>query len=221
MDIPSIKFLIKDLFEETSKASIYSSGRLINETISIKYKNLLNLCEEYLSEHSTFLRSSYSTEQKDEILSALSYITLLFNLLEQEMEKKGKSERIFLDSAQDKLKQAGLAFDNKDYSGVSNKLNTAVELSLKDTLDIPSTIKGINTSKIIDILISEGIGPVEYLKEVQKNVLMDNLVKHQGMSPVESRAVMSITAVRNLFEKLKEPIILEKKVRDKIWSGGE
>ncbi len=218
MDIPSIKFLIKNLFEETSQAVAYSTGRLVNETISDKYKNLINVCEEYLSEHSTFLRASYHTEKKDEILSALNYIALLIDLLEKEMEKKSKNERKFLDSAQDKLNQAGASFNNQDFSGVSNKLNTAVELALKDTLDIPSTITGINTSKIIDILISEGIGPVEYLKEVRNHVLMDNLVKHQGMSPIEARAVTAITAVRNLFERLKEPIILKEEIKNKIWS---
>lgn len=219
--IQNIKLLINNLIAETSKADTYYSNgesRLSGSSLYLKYKNIMSICEDILEEHYDFVSHSAGLKDKREILNSLEYVLLLLDLEEKETQDKKEFERNFLDSALDKLRQAGISFENQDYSGVSNKLNTSVELALKDALDIPSTIKGINTSKIIDILIKYKVGPVEYLKEVQKHVLMDNLVKHQGMSPVESRAITAISSVTNLFNKLKEPLTINEEIRDKIWS---
>ena len=218
MKISQVKILLERLRKnlEYRKKTGFSHSDDIQKT---QYHNLFSLIENFLLEHNEFIKQAYNYYKIKEMLSSLDYLEVILDMRVEELnEKELEKPRIFLDSAQDKLKQAGKVFDNHDYSGVSNKLNTTIELALKDALDIPSTIKGINISKIIDVLISEGIGPVDYLKEVKKHVLMDNLVKHQGMSPVESRAVTAIASVENLFKKLNEPLKINEKIKDKIWS---
>ncbi|MEK6840931.1 MAG: hypothetical protein AABX79_03180 [Nanoarchaeota archaeon] len=223
MKISQVKVLLKNLKKDLDDGY---GGYSPSNSQAIQYKNLFSLIEGFLSEHREFIRKAYSsTSTKGEMLSSLNYLEIILEMrvdeLSEEEAKKNAEVVKFLDSANDKLKQAGVSFENQDYSGVSNNLNTAVELALKDALDIPSTIKGINTSKIIDVLISYKKGPVEYLKEVKNHVLMDNLVKHQGVSPVESRAVTAISSVENLFKKLKEQIVIDDEIKDKIWSGVE
>lgn len=58
-----------------------------------------------------------------------------------------------------KIRSAGESFLKGDHSSTMNNSNTAAELMLKDKLDIPTTITKINTSNILDLLISEKIGP--------------------------------------------------------------
>ena len=140
------------------------------------------------------------------------------NLKEKEIsiEEKGT----FLTSAKEQLTQAGIAFEHEDYPGVSNKLNTCIELALKDVLGIPTTIKGIKVSNVIEIMIANKIGPIEYLKEVKKHVLMDNFVKHQGMRIIEARAGNAIASSENLLKKLpKEPFKIPEEIKEKIWTG--
>jgi len=194
--------------------------RLINpsENSKVEFQNILNLCYPFLDEHSVFLNNARSLYRFSEIRRALDYIELLLKLKSE--EKIIEEEGIFLNSAKDQLRQAGVAFQNQDFPGVSNKLNTCVELALKDVLEIPTTIKGIKTSNIIDIMISEKMGPTKYLEEVKKYVLLDNLVKHQGLNPIEVRAGMAITAVENLLKKLpKEPFFISEEIKEKIWKG--
>jgi HEPN domain-containing protein len=221
MKVSQVKILLINIRKKLQASAYRYSAP--NESEIIEYQNLFTLIESFLSEHHEFIkRAYYNKGSREEMISSLNYLEIILDMKLEEIKDKDKEKpKNFLDSAQDKLKQAGLSFDNKDYSGVSNKLNTAVELAIKDALDIPSTINGINTSKILDILISNKLGPVEYLREVKKHVLMDNLVKHQGMSPIESRAVTAIAAVENLFKKLKEPVNISEEIKDKIWSGVE
>jgi len=220
MNVQQVKILLDNLKKELKGREDRSSYP--TESQKTQYKNLFDLLNNFLSEHRTFISGAYHDAEIINMLSSLNYLEVILKMKMEELnEKSMQKPKNFLDSAQDKLKQAGEVFENKDYSGVSNKLNTAIELALKDALDIPSTIKGINTSKIIDILISEKLGPIDYLKEVKKHVLMDNLVKHQGVSPPESRAFTAIASVENLFKKLKEPIKITEEIKDKIWSGVE
>jgi len=216
MNLDQIKTLIDSLKKDLEKnRNIYDHTK---ENDRAKYVNILNLCSPFLKEHQLFFGASMNHVYSSELEGALDYIELLLKLKSE--ERIVEKERIFLKSAKDHLKQAGIVFGHQDFSGVSNKLNTCVELALKDVLEIPTTIKGIKVSNILDIMISNNVGPKKYLEEVRTNVLMDNLVKHQGLSPIEMRAGTAIASVENLLKKLPlEPFILPEKIKEKIWKG--
>jgi hypothetical protein len=220
MNISELNYLLEKLINEMKEYDRTNSTGTIEYNLSLqhKYHDFLVQCGQPLFENSDYLRKSYSLNNIDNILDALEYIGTLLNL--KEKRRKIELEGTFLNHARQMLDQAGIAFKNNDFPGVSNKLNTCVELMLKEVLDIPTTIKGINVSKIIEIMISENIGPVKYLEEVKKHVLLDNLVKHQGMTIVEARAGTAISSVENLLKRLpKEPFKLNEDSLNKIWSG--
>jgi len=224
METEEIKILLDELKRDvvkTIKTFGQYSDRHSTSSQKIKARNLINLLSQPLFEHRSFLEEMYDDiSYADNLLEHLTYLELLIN-----MEERGRIivPKGLLDSAAEKLAQAGTCFSSEDYSGVSNKLNTCIELALKDVLEIPTTIKGINTSKIIDVMISEKIGAPslgKYLEEVKNHVLMDNLVKHVGVAPIPQRAVMAIAATENLLKKLPNmPFNVAEDVREKIWSG--
>ncbi len=218
MNISELKYLLGKLIHEMKEYRKRDNTIGYNLTLQHKYHDFLTQCGQPLFNNSNYLKNSYNLENIESILDALNYIGTLLDLKENRI--KIELEGTFLNHARQMLDQAGIAFKNNDFPGVSNKLNTCVELMLKEVLDIPTTIKGINVSKIIDIMISGEIGPTKYLEEVKKHVLLDNLVKHQGMTIVEVRAGTAISSVENLLKKLpKEPLKLDNEILNKIWSG--
>lgn len=224
MEIEQIKTLIEELKKDVSKTIrgfTQYSDRHTTSNQQIKLRNLVSLLTDILPEHVSLLREIHGdTKYADSVLEHLSYLELLVQMEEKNRKPVAKN---LLESASQKLEQAGICFQNEDYSGVSNKLNTCIELAIKDVLEIPTTIKGINTSKLVDLMISEKIGSqalANYLGEVKEHVLMDNLVKHVGLAPLPQRAVMAIAATENLLKKLpKEPFNVPDDLRNKIWSG--
>lgn len=187
-----------------------------------KYKNLLSLAIKELPEHEVFFKSEWAREDSTKINEALStcgYILLLL-ALKMSIEKGVDEGKIFL-GAEGKLKEAGTSFSNDDWPAVINNLNTCIELALKDKLDIPTTITKINTNKIIEICIADGVGPVQYLKEIKKHVLeIDNRVKHIAYSPSKKDCIDAIKATEDFLQKAKEhPFNVTAETRDKIYSG--
>ena len=216
MEIEDLKFLLKNLTDGIKKLNI--PDLRYQKNLIHRYHDLITLCEQPLFDNSRFLENSAELTNSQAILDALQYINTLLDLIEK--RKKIDLEGTFMNPSRQMLEQAGIAFKNEDFQGVSNKLNTCIELALKEILDIPTTIKGINVSKIIDIMISEKIGPTRYLEEVKKHVILDNLVKHQGLAIVEARAGNAISSAENLLNKLPgKPFELPEEASNKIWSG--
>ncbi len=102
-----------------------------------------------------------------------------------------------------------------------NNLNTAIELMLKDKLGIPTTLSKINTSTIIDVLVSNKIGPYPYFSEAKRHVsTIDNKIKHQGYKPSKVDCINALKATEDLESKLKNvEIKLPIEVRNKIYEG--
>jgi len=152
-----------------------------------------------------------------DIFEIIEYVQKLHSI-DSEFEK---GEKKFLQGAQDKLKEAGISFEHQDYSSTINNLNTAVELALKDELDIPLTIKKINTRKILDLCVSENIGPVNYLKELGKHILdISNKIKHTGYSPSKVDCITAIAAFEDFLKKTpKYPFSLNEATKKKIFMG--
>gem|GEM_PF-2037057 len=139
---------------------------------------------------------------------------------EKESKLLIKEMKIF-DSADEKMKQAKICFQNEDYPSVLHSLNTSLELVLKGKLGIPATITNINTSNIIDILAKYKIEPYLYLIEARKYVLtIDNKIKHTGYSPSKIDCINSMKAMEELIGKLRNiNLELSEEIRNKIFEG--
>jgi len=133
---------------------------------------------------------------------------------------KTKELKIF-ESAEEKMKQAGLAFEKADFSSVFHCLNTSFELVLKDKIGIPTTITGINTSNIVEVLVKHKVESYLYFQEVKKRVTeIDNKIKHQGYSPSKIDAINGIKAMEDLISRLRDKELkLTEEIKNKICEG--
>lgn len=153
-------------------------------------------------------------------LVAWQLIIDLKNYLKLEKGFKKQTKRPLFNNSKDKFISAIECFKREDYPSTINNLNTSIELVLKDKLDIPTTISNIQTNKIIEILVKHKLGPVGYLKEVQKHVFLDNKTKHQGFSPTKIDCVNAIKSVEDLFKRLdKTEIKLTDEIKRKIYGN--
>ena len=187
-----------------------------------KIKSLLVISSKAFPEHYGFFRMVASELEKLDEYDTLEVIEHILEILEMEKssEAKIKGMKIF-ESAEEKMKQAGLSFRKEDYSSTFHNLNTTLELVLKDKLGIPTTITKINTSNIIDILVKNKVEPYLYLTEAKKRVLMiDNKIKHQGYTPSKIECINSIKVMEELVSKLRDKEIkLTEEIRNKIYQG--
>jgi hypothetical protein len=177
-----------------------------------KFRNLLRVAFKTLPEHEELFKIAYEKinapiYQLDlSVTGARMVVDHLMELiqLEKDSTKKIKEMKIF-ESAEDKLKEAGVCFRKDDYPSTFHSLNTSLELVLKDKLGIPTTITRINTSTIIDILVKEKIEFYLYLAEVKKHVLaIDNKIKHQGYSPSKTECINGMKAMEDLISKKQD-----------------
>jgi hypothetical protein len=184
--------------------------------------NFLTIAKDKLPEHQTLLEIGLKKIPSASVEEATRLIKHTIRIIELELASKQRIEelRIF-EGADEKMKQAGICFRNGDYSSVINSLNTAFELILKDKIGIPTTITGINTSNVIDLLVKYNAGPVLYLNEARKHVLVvDNKIKHQGYSPSKFDCINGVKAMEELVAKLRNTEIkLSEEIRNKIYEG--
>lgn len=196
-----------------------------NPVLYAKIENLVALSQKVLSQHKTFMNASWERLEDfeempiREITSMVDYIIEIAEL-EKVTESKTEQMKIF-ESANEKIKQAVSSFKKEDYTSAINNLNTALELVLKDKLEIPTTITKINTARIIDICIKNKIGPYVYFSEAKKHICsIDNKIKHQGYSPSKIDCINAIKSTEELVSKLRErKIKLNEDSRNKIYAG--
>lgn len=191
---------------QSKKSTIYDE---LDRVLAARMKGIIDQATVALPEHKTFFENvrrdtiwTGTTWSVDEAISILEYIMKLESLQRKinEMRQKGT---IFA-TAEEKLREAGLSFSRGDYAAVINNLNTALELALKDKLGIPSTISTIRTGRIIDLLVTNQVGPYHYLAEARKHVLqLDNKVKHQGYLPSKIECISALKSMDDLVSKLK------------------
>ena len=174
-----------------------------------KYLDFLNETKAKLPRHRTFfdaaifnLQNNTSFYSFDDAIQAIDYIIDLL-LFEEETNKDQTSTRLFK-SSEDKMKEAEIAFEKKDWDGCMNNANTALELMLKEKLGIPTTIKKIKTGRIIDYLLEINKGPTPFLKEAKSKILGENNpAKHIAYSPDKSACVYALKALEELERELK------------------
>ncbi len=217
MNIEEFEKLLK-----LAKKHIEDSGIFLSSTSEAYLDNIIEMSFEFLPEEKTFLDRIKKDMRPGSLVSSSFAKQIVDSLIEfVEIEKsvqKDVLEAKIFESAEDKLKQAGIAFRNEDYPSVINNLNTALELLLKDKLGIPITISKINTVKIIDIFVKHKIGPYVYFSEAKKHiVLVDNKVKHQAYIPTKIECINAIKIMEDLISKLRDvDIELDEDVRKKI-----
>lgn len=214
MDKEAVALLITRLIHDLKEIS--SLGYL-DEVTEARYKDLMHILEETLPEHKVFIRSISKIDDIPLAIDSLEEIGILLNI-NISMESKKTEGKIFA-SVEDKIKEASISFKNRDFAGVFNNLNTALELMLKEKLQIPSTLTKIDTANILEILISEKIGPVENFKEVRKRLFIDAHTKHRGYIPQPDECLHALKSMKELKNVLEvTQIVLTDKTKDKIYS---
>lgn len=189
------------------------------------FKNLMQIANQTLPDHREFFSIAYQSVDRKYGIRSYSAQAVIRNLqkiieIEKSSTIKVKERKIF-EGAEEKLEQAANSFRNDDYCSTFHNLNTALELVLKDKLGIPTTLRRINTSNIIDILTKYKVEPYHYLEEARKRVLfIDNKIKHQGYCPTKIESINGIKATEELLSKLKNvEIRITEEIRDKIFTG--
>jgi hypothetical protein len=197
----------------------------MNNVKFAKIDRFLTLAVAALPDHQQHLlarANSWRQDARRYNTEAIQFIKDVLDLLsfEEKTQEKISHQELFA-SAEDKVKEAGKSFSNNDTSSVMNNLNTALELVLKDKLDIPTTISKVNTARIIELLVSNRVGPYPYLAEVRKNVLdVDNKTKHQGYVPSKTDCITAIKSMEDLMMKLKTTqVAVTPQVRNAIYEG--
>lgn len=195
------------------------------KSLRAKVKNVFNIADNLLPEHKSYFLSlknlvnQYDTYSLSDAQEALEHILEIIEI-EESSELKIKELKIF-ESAEDKLKQAGHFFRNENFPSVFNNLNSALELVLKDKIEIPTTLTGINTTNVIELLVKEKINCYKYFDEAKKRVtLIDNKIKHVGYTPSQPECVSALRAMEDLMSKLRnKEIKISDKLRNKIFES--
>jgi hypothetical protein len=224
MDKDKLKPLIRDFLHEISNLSYIK----YDSEFGNRYSDLLDNAKKILPDnvryidsriHEFYLYRGYSTMgiPQSNVVICLNYILKLLDVCIPSIYENKK----ILEDAKDKLKEASLSFENSDYPSVISKLNTGVELALKEELDIPMTIRNINTRKILEICIAHSIGPKDYFPELIKHIVdIDNKTKHQGYNPEKNDAINAMSAFEGFIKRTKKfPFEVTPEIRQKIFSG--
>lgn len=132
---------------------------------------------------------------------------------------RNNNEALFY-NLEDLIMKAQQAYTRGEYDEVMNRLNTALEILLKEKLGIPLT-KTCKVANIIEVLVKENVGPMDYLKEAQKNILrIDNQGKHIAYISKQSDSITALKAfgeIRNALEKIT--IALTEEQKKKIYGA--
>ena len=222
MDLEKLEKLAKAVQEQMSEIRDRDQKIRLYRATMAKIKNLLVISSKTFPEYGVFFKSVVSQLDNLDNYDIFEAVEHILEILETEKssEAKIKEMKIF-ESAEEKMKQAGLSFRKDDYPSTFHNLNTTLELILKDKLGIPTTITKINTSNIIDIIVKHKVEPYLYLAEARKRVLMiDNKIKHQGYTPSKIECINGVKAMEEVISRLRDKEIkLTEEIRNKIYQG--
>lgn len=215
-----LRILITKLLPELSPNDFFRiSGNLVLNT---KFDYILNIAKEQMPNMEFFIRTMQNRPFDFTVSDAFKCCTHLIEMLDIEDTFKINIEQgnIF-QGARDKLDEASVCYRNDEYVGTINNLNTCLELLLKEKFRIPTTIKGINTAKIIELAVKYDLGPIKFFEQARKHVTdIDNKIKHVGYAPSKSDTIHAIKSMEELSKELENcSIELEEEIINKIYSG--
>jgi len=209
----------KLLLELKDDTNVYLKDSYI---LNSKFDYILDFAKKEMPDIGSFLLTMKTRPFYFVVREAIQCCKYIIDLLDIEDSLKMNIERgdIF-QGARDKLDEASVCFRRDDYSGTINNLNTCLELILKEKFSIPTTIKKINTAKIIDLAIKYDIGPTKFFSETGKYVTeIDNKIKHMGYSPSKQESIHAIKIMEELIINFdKYQITLTEEIINKIYSG--
>jgi hypothetical protein len=220
LDLEKLEKLAKLVLAELPNSVL--TELLYNKDIATKFMNLMVMAQKSLPEYTELFVTAYKNTYELRSTQARSIVEHLLEILEIEKTSEINVEQMkVFESAEQKLKQVNISFRADDYVSTFHNLNTALELVLKDKLGIPVTIKGINTSNIMDVLTKYKVEPYLYLEEARKHVLViDNKIKHQGYCPSKIDCINGIKAMEELIAKLRNvDMKLTGEIKNKIFEG--
>ena len=220
MDLDKLEKLIKIVGKDLREGGINDLKYYAD--LLAKVNNIIVVSLITFPEYTELFRSFYKDIPNTNKYAALSMLDHILEIIKLEKTSLTKiKERKIFESAEDKLSQSNISLRNNDYPSVFHNLNTALELAIKDKLEIPTTITKINTTNILEIMVKYEIGPSAYLNEVKNRVVfIDNKVKHQGYIPSKIECINAIKSVEDLFQRLKSiEIKLSDEIKNKIYEG--
>jgi len=223
MNLDKLQEMAKLVFAELGN---HCSSLNYYPQLEASFKNLMQIANQALPEHRELFSIAYASIDRDEndleVAEAKSIITHLLKIIEIEKRSNAKVQEMkIFEGAEEKIKQAGLSFQNQNFPATFHNLNTAFELVLKDKIGIPTTLTGINTANVVEVLVKYKIEPYLYLKEVKKRITeSDNKIKHQGYSPSKIDAINGIKAMEDLISRLRDKKLkLNDEIKNKICEG--
>ena len=214
----ALKTIIQEYLQEIKSQTAFS----YNSDLSYRYLDILNNARKLLPDNESYItklileyNQGYPIRTQF-INDCLNYILRLISINYSTVVENKK----ILQDAEDKLLEAGISLEHEDFTSVINNLNTATELALKEEIDIPLTIRGIDTRNIIEICIAQEVGPKEFLQELIKHVLeIDNKIKHQGYKADQKDAINAISAFEGFLKRIKKTQFnVSEEIRQKIFA---
>lgn len=175
-----LKAQVKNVFNLADESIPYG------ETYFLKAKNLLN-------QHYAFSLSDAE--------DALEYILEVIEDREAGVTKV--KEMSVFESAEDRVRQAGLAFLKNDFASVFHSLNIALELVLKEKAEILANLTEQTPSNVIEELVKEKVNGYKYFDAAKKRVVrIDNKIKHRAYTPKQTECISALRAMEDLMSKL-------------------
>lgn len=216
-----LRILITRLLPELDQLS--QSYLLYAQSIpNSKFDYVLHLAKEQIPDLEPFIYSIQKRSQDFAVGDAVRCCKYILEILDLEHTFKiNVDDNNIFQGARDKLNEASTCFRNDEYVGTINNLNTCLELLLKEKFRIPTTIKGINTAKIIELAIKYDLGPIKFFEQARKHVTdVDNKIKHVGYTPSKSDTIHAIKSMEELSRELENcSIELTDQIINKIYSG--
>lgn len=238
--LASVRKDFKDLADRIQKGSMFGVQADLFPVPYERLKHLVNLASGSLPEHAGLFQALWqsfdstrngmlgltniggergffveSVNLANQILDNIAEFIKYEQEAETAVQHKGA-----LASAEEKERDAARSLEKEDYAGVIHNLNAALELVLKDQLNIPSSIAKISTSKMMRILVSNKVGPYMDMDEVSRHLLrFDNEGKHRAYPPTKTDCIRAMKSVQDLFAKLRaQPLRLEEDLQNEIYS---
>lgn len=190
--------------------------RPLNHDERAEFRDVFNFAEDLLPEYSNFISSGIGKSEEAYIFlnDSLKYMKKLreFIKLKISLEENIEDRKLFL-GADEQYRSAIEYFSNdknkNNLGPVFSFLGTAIDLVLKDKLDLPSTLplKENNVKKMLDIIgkhTSLGI----FCNEIYKNVYdLRSKVGHDGFNPTPKQTINALKLTEDFIRKIK-PISL-------------
>jgi hypothetical protein len=238
--LASVREDFKDLSDRIQKESMFGVQADLFPVPYERLKHLVNLASGSLPEHAGLFQALWQSFDStrsgmlglsniggergffvESVNLANQIVDNIAEFIKYEQEAEATVRHTgALATAEEKEKDAARSLEKEDYVGVMQNLNAALELALKDQLNIPTSIAKISASKMMRVLISNKVGPYMDMDEVSRHLLrFDNEGKHRTYLPTKTDCIRAMKSVQDLFAKLRaQPLRLEEDLQNKIYS---